>query len=83
MHTHTNGQFVSKGIILNNFATFNDQSVSFSNHFNSIIGETGSGKSLILDALQLILGSRADRKLVRKGAEYATVEATLSVVTIR
>ncbi len=65
-----------KSINLNNFATFNDQTISFSNHFNSIIGETGSGKSLILDALQLILGSRADRKLVRKGSEYSTVEAS-------
>lgn len=65
-----------KSINLNNFATFNDQSITFSNGFNSIIGETGSGKSLILDALQLILGSRADRKLVRKGSEYSTVEAS-------
>lgn len=64
-----------KSINLNNFATFNDQTISFSNNFNSIIGETGSGKSLILDALQLILGARADRKLVRKESEYATVEA--------
>ena len=73
--TH-NGQLCLKGINLNNFATFNDQHISFSKSFNSIIGETGSGKSLILDALQLILGSRADRKLIRKGAEYATVEAS-------
>lgn len=40
-----------RSINLNNFATFNDQTITFTNHFNSIIGETGSGKSLILDAL--------------------------------
>lgn len=72
-NTH-NSQLILKGINLNNFATFNDQQISFSKSFNSIIGETGSGKSLILDALQLILGSRADKKLIRKGSEYATVE---------
>lgn len=74
LHTQT-PRLSLKTINLNNFATFNDQAISFSNNFNSIIGETGSGKSLILDAMQLILGSRADRKLVRKGSDYATVEA--------
>src|SRR5690606_19018 len=39
-------------------------------------GETGSGKSLILDALQLVMGARSDKKLIRKDCEYATVEAT-------
>lgn len=73
--TAQNTKLTLKSINLNNFATFDDQSISFTNNFNSIIGETGSGKSLILDALQLILGARADRKLIRKGSEYATVEA--------
>lgn len=73
--TSTSTKLVLKSINLNNFATFNDQTINFSKNFNSIIGETGSGKSLILDALQLILGARADRKLVRKDSEYATIEA--------
>lgn len=60
---------------LKNFATFSDQDIEFSTEFNAIIGETGSGKSLILDALQLILGHRADKRLVRKGAEFAIVES--------
>lgn len=60
---------------LQNFATFQDQTVEFGNGFNAIVGETGSGKSLILDALQLILGQRADRKIIRKGCEFACVEA--------
>lgn len=61
---------------LKNFATFEDQRVSFSNQFNSIIGETGSGKSLILDAIQLILGHRADKKLIRFASDFSTIEAT-------
>jgi DNA repair protein RecN (Recombination protein N) len=65
-----------KEFTLKNFATFEDQIIHFESSFNAIIGETGSGKSLILDALQLILGSRADRKLVRKECEFATIEAS-------
>ena len=60
---------------LTNFATFQNQTVYFHDKFNSIIGETGSGKSLILDALQLILGHRADKKIIRKDCEHAIVEA--------
>lgn len=65
-----------KSLNLKNFATFEDQEIIFSENFNAIIGETGSGKSLILDALQLVLGSRSDKKLIRKDCEYSTVEAS-------
>ena len=65
-----------KNLTLNNFATFENQSVEFANNLNAIIGETGSGKSLILDALQFLFGQRADKKLVRKGSSFATIEAT-------
>lgn len=63
---------------IQNFATFTNQVLHFSKNFNSIVGETGSGKSLILDALQLILGARADKKLVRKESEFASIEAVFS-----
>jgi len=43
--------------------------------FTVITGETGSGKSIIVGALQLILGERADKSLIRTGAENCTVEA--------
>src|SRR5690554_5580764 len=60
---------------LQNFATFEDQVVRFGDKFNAIVGETGSGKSLILDALQLVLGQRADKKIIRKSCDFACVEA--------
>ena len=41
----------------------------------ALTGETGAGKTLLVEALQLILGQRADPGLVRAGAEEATVEA--------
>ena len=43
--------------------------------FTAVTGETGSGKSIIVGALQLILGERADKSLIRTGAESCTVEA--------
>jgi len=47
--------------------------------FIAVTGETGSGKSIIVGALQLILGERADKTLIRTGAESCSVEAVFSV----
>ena len=46
--------------------------------FIAITGETGAGKSIIIGALQLLLGERADKSLIRTGAGLCTVEAVLS-----
>lgn len=43
--------------------------------FTAITGETGAGKSILIGALQLVLGERADKSLIRTGAEVCTVEA--------
>ncbi len=51
--------------------------------FTAVTGETGSGKSIIVGALQLILGERADKTLIRTGAENCTVEAVFSVSEAR
>lgn len=64
---------------LQNFATFQQEEIKFDKEFNAIIGETGSGKSLLLDALQIVFGQRADKKLVRKGADFAVIEASFCV----
>jgi len=69
-------QFHLRKLIIQNFATFKNQSISFKPGFNTIIGETGSGKSLVLDALQLILGGRADKKVVRRETDYSLIEAS-------
>ena len=68
--------FYLKQLIIQNFATFKNQAIHFRPGFNAIIGETGSGKSLVLDALQLILGARADKKVVRKDTDFSLVEAS-------
>ena len=46
--------------------------------FIAVTGETGAGKSIIIGALQLLLGERADKTLIRTGADTCTVEAVLS-----
>ncbi|MCO4753021.1 MAG: AAA family ATPase [Bacteriovoracaceae bacterium] len=72
------GNLKLKTLNLTNFATFQDQVIQFGDHFNAIVGETGSGKSLILDALQLILGQRAEKKIIRKNCEFSCVEAVFT-----
>lgn len=74
----TNETLYLKSLNLQNFATFENQEIHFDIKFNAIVGETGSGKSLILDALQIIFGARADKKLIRKDAEFSTIEAVFS-----
>lgn len=74
----TNETLYLKSLNLQNFATFENQEIHFDIKFNAIVGETGSGKSLILDALQIIFGARADKKLIRKNAEFASIEAVFS-----
>ncbi len=64
-----------KSLNLVNFATFENQEITFFSGLNAITGETGSGKSLILDALQLIFGQRADKKIIRRGADFSSIEA--------
>src|SRR3954462_15247338 len=46
--------------------------------FVAITGETGAGKSIIIGALQLLLGERADKTLIRTGADACTVEAVFA-----
>jgi len=71
-----------RNITLNNYATFEDTNINFQNGLNCIIGETGSGKSLILEAIQLAFGARADKKIIRKGKDSSIVELTLDVLNI-
>jgi DNA repair protein RecN (Recombination protein N) len=47
--------------------------------FNTLTGETGAGKSILIDALSLLLGERADKTLIRTGAEACSVEAELDL----
>ncbi|MAZ48814.1 MAG: hypothetical protein CME65_09630 [Halobacteriovoraceae bacterium] len=65
-------------LTIQNLGIIDQQIVHFSPKFNAIIGETGSGKSLILDAIELIIGFRGDKKLLRKGSDFLMVEGLFS-----
>src|SRR6184192_416002 len=60
---------------IKNLALVEDLEWEISPGFTAITGETGAGKSIIIGALKLLLGERADKSLVRTGAEACTVEA--------
>ncbi len=62
-------------LAITNFAIIDRLEVQFDGGFNVLTGETGAGKSIILDAFGLLLGDRARPDLVRAGASEATVEA--------
>ena len=62
-------------ITITDFAIIESLSVSFSGGLNILSGETGAGKSIIINAVNLILGGRASPDLVRTGADRALVEA--------
>ena len=61
---------------IKNFSLIQDLEVSFGPGLNVLTGETGSGKSILLNALSLILGYRADLSLIRPGTSKCIVEAT-------
>ena len=60
---------------ITDFAIIDSLSVSFSGGLNILSGETGAGKSIIINAVNLILGGRASLDLIRTGAEKAVVDA--------
>ncbi|MEJ2490902.1 MAG: DNA repair protein RecN [Desulfuromonadales bacterium] len=62
-------------LIITNFAIIDRLEIAFAEGFNVMTGETGAGKSIILDAVGLLLGDRARPDLVRAGATEATVQA--------
>ncbi len=68
---------------INNFALIKSLEIDFSNGFNVLIGETGAGKSIILSALNFVLGGKADKAIIRSGEEVAKVSAVFSCDSVK
>jgi len=68
-----------RSFCIKNYALVDELTIDFPSGLVIITGETGSGKSIIIDALGLILGTRASADVVRKGSEKAVIEATFLV----
>ena len=62
---------------IQNIALIEECTLTLERGLNILSGETGAGKSIIIDALSFVLGSRADKSLIRYGSTQATVEAVL------
>jgi DNA repair protein RecN (Recombination protein N) len=68
---------------IKNLALVADLTLELQSGFNAITGETGAGKSIIIGALNLVLGERADRTLIRSGSENCSVEAVFDTKQLR
>lgn len=66
-------------IQIRNFALIDDLGVDLSGGFSVLTGETGAGKSIIIDAITTVLGERASTELIRTGSDRAVVEAVFDV----
>lgn len=66
-------------LYISNYALISELEIDFGAGFSSITGETGAGKSIILGALSLILGQRAETKAIKNDSEKCIIEATLDI----
>lgn len=64
---------------IKNFTLIDQLELTFSSGLNVLTGETGAGKSIILDAIDVVLGGKVNSRLIRQGNHQATIEATFQV----
>ena len=62
-----------KSLHIKNFAIIEELELEFFSGLSTLTGETGAGKSIIIDAIGLVLGDRADNNLIRAGKEAAEI----------
>jgi DNA repair protein RecN (Recombination protein N) len=68
---------------IKNLALVADLTLELESGYNVITGETGAGKSILIGALNLVLGERADRTLIRSGSDSCSVEAVFDVTKLK
>jgi DNA repair protein RecN (Recombination protein N) len=68
-----------QSLYIRNYALIDTLDIAFNDGFSVITGETGAGKSIILGAIGLLLGARADSRAIRDGADKCVVEARFSL----
>ncbi len=68
-------------LVIENVALIDRLNMEFASGFNVMTGETGAGKSIIIDAVNLALGERASRELIKSGKDKAKVEATFENIS--
>lgn len=68
-----------RSLYIQNYALIEKLDIRLENGFSVITGETGAGKSIILGAIGLLLGQRADVKAIRRGASKCIIEARFEI----
>ena len=68
-------------LVIENVAIIDKATLQFENGLNTISGETGAGKSILLDSLSFVFGGRADKSLIRTGAKSMKVEAIFTALS--
>lgn len=68
-----------KQLYIQNFVLIDELSLQFENGFSVFLGETGAGKSILIDAISLLCADRANSSVVRKGSSKAIVEGTFDL----
>ena len=69
-------------LTISNFTVAKNLTIDFSAGFSAVTGETGAGKSITLDALNLCLGARADASMIRRGENQACISAIFDISNI-
>ena len=64
---------------IKNIGIIDDLSIDFEKKFNVLTGETGAGKTLIIDSLQILCGGRFSKEMIRSGQEYSFIEMSLNL----
>ena len=64
---------------INNFALVDSLELNLDNGLSVLTGETGAGKSIILDAIDMVLGGKANSRMIRTGSDRSTIEATFQI----
>lgn len=68
-----------KHLYISNFTLIDELDIAFNSGFSVITGETGAGKSIIIGAVSMLLGNRADVKMIKNGKDKCIVEAIFSI----
>src|SRR5438874_11220756 len=76
---HLPGACVLVELRLENYAVIDNIAVEFSSGLNLLTGETGAGKSILIDALALLLGEKASADVIRAGADKAVIAAVFEI----
>ena len=64
---------------IKNIGIIDDLSINFNEGFNVLTGETGAGKTLVIDSLVILAGGRFSKEMIRRGEEYSLIEASIFI----